>query len=448
MIVRSVLATLLFCAIGLWPKAADACSCAMSGMPCDAAWRADAVFVGNVVSIETLTVPAGVLRGRRVDLAVVEAFRGLQLSEVTVYTGYGGADCGYPFVMGESFVVYAYRTPEGHLTTGICARTRPVSNAPEDLAYLRSLKTIVPGAPARIAGRVQVWDWSKPSGAQASSIGGVAVTATREGRSVSTRANDRGEFELTGLSLGTYELVAQAPDGYDSVPRTLEIHDPRGCGTTSLLVRYDGRVTGRVVDSKGNGVQGLPIELLGSADVDKPGGSSTIPKAWTAADGTFTMRLVAPGEYVLGFNSIRGHDGQLTFPRAFYPGVTEPAAAGRVAVGVGTRARLRDFVVPENIRLVTVNGIVVDEANQPVREATITLTDSTEGPNSVGSPVTTGADGRFTFALVEGGKYELRARRYVGTDVRTRELQMMTMTQLTVSSATPLVTLVMKPNRF
>jgi hypothetical protein len=93
-------------------------------MPCDATWRADAVFVGNVVSIETLTVSAGVLRGRRVDLAVVEAFRGLQLSEVTLHTGYGGADCGYPFAMGESFLVYAYRTPEGHLTTSICTRTR------------------------------------------------------------------------------------------------------------------------------------------------------------------------------------------------------------------------------------------------------------------------------------------------------------------------------------
>jgi hypothetical protein len=215
--------------------------------------------------------------------------------------------------MGESFVVYAHRTPEGHLTTSICTRTRPVSSAAEDLAYLRSLTAIVPGAPARIAGRVQLWDWSKPSGAHSISIGGVAVTATREGRSVSTRADDRGEFELTGLSLGTYELVAKAPDGYDSIPRTLEIHDPRGCGTTSLLLRYDGRVTGRVVDSNGNGIQGLPIELLPSADVDKPGGGSNIPKAWTAADGTFAIRLVAPGEYVLGFNSIRGHDASSRF---------------------------------------------------------------------------------------------------------------------------------------
>jgi hypothetical protein len=447
MIARLVVATLLFCAIGLWPKAADACSCGMSAL-CDAAWRADAVFVGNVVSIETSTVPTGVLRGRRVDLAVVEAFRGLQLSEVTIYTGYSGADCGYAFAMGESFLVYAYRTPEGHLATSICTRTRPVSSAVEDLAYLRSLTSIVPGAPARIAGRVQLWDWSRPSGAQPSGIGGVEVTATREGRSFSTRADSDGGFELAGLALGKYELVAKAPDGYDSVPNTVEIHDPRGCGTTPLFLRYDGRVMGRVVDSKGNSVQGLPIELLRSADIDKPGGGGgNIPKAWTAADGTFAMRLVTPGEYVLGFNAIRGHDGQLTFPRAFYPGVIEPAAAGRVTVGVGSQARLRDFVVPDNIRLVTVHGIVVDEANQPVREATITLTDSTEGPNSVGSPVTTGADGRFTFALVEGGKYELRARRYVGTDVRTREAQM-AMTPLKVSSTTPLVTLVMKPNRF
>ena len=446
MVTRPILATLVFCAIGLWPKAADACSCDMSALPCDAAWRADAVFVGNVVSIETLAVPAGVMRGRRVELAVVEAFRGLQLSEATIYTGSGSTDCGYPFAMGESFVVYANRTPEGHLTTSICTRTRPVGSAAEDLAYLRSLAAIAPGAAARIAGRVQLWGVSPPSGAQPRAIAGVTVTATREGRSFSTRADDRGEFELTGLPLGTYELVAKAPDGYDSIPRRLEIHDPRGCGTTPLLLRYDGRVTGRVVDRNGDGVQGLPIELLRPADVDKPGGGLNPLKAWTAADGTFAIRLVAPGEYVLGFNAIRGHDGQPSFPRAFYPGVTDPGAAAKVPVGVGTSARLRDFVVPENIKLVRVNGVVVDEANQPVREATVTLTDSTEGPNTIGSPVTTGADGRFTFALVDGGKYELRARRYVGAD-RTRELQM-AMTPLKVSSATPLVTLVIKPNRF
>jgi len=446
MIVRVVLVMLAFGATGLLPSPADACTCGGSGTPCGAAWSADAVFVGHVVSIESSTVPAGPMLGRRTDLAVTEAFRGLQVSELSVYTGYSGSDCGYPFAMGESFLVYAHRTPEGQFTTSICTRTRPVAKATEDLAYLRSLAEIPPGMAARITGLVQVWDWSAPPGAQPRFVGGVHVSATGEGRTFSTRADDRGEFAFSGLSPGKYELTAKPPDGYDSVPQTVETHDPRGCGTTFVLLRYDGRVAGRVVDSTGTEVRGLPVELVPAADIDKPGGSRNNLRAWTAADGTFELRHVSPGEYVLGFNSIRGFDGQFTFPRAFYPGVGDPAAAGRVAVAVGARVRLRNFVVPETIKLVTVNGIVVDEANRPVREATVTLTDSTEGPNPVGSPFLTGEDGRFTFALVHGGKYELRARRSVTIDGRTLQLYG-SILPLNISSVTPTLTVVMKQSR-
>jgi hypothetical protein len=150
MIARTVFAMLVSCVVALSPRAADACSCLNSGMACTAAWRADAVFVGHVVSIESSS-PGG----RIVGLAVVEAFRGFQLSQVTLVTGYSGADCGYPFQMGESYLVYAHRSPTGELSTSICSRTRPAANASDDLAYLRSLAAIKPGTLARVPGRVQ-----------------------------------------------------------------------------------------------------------------------------------------------------------------------------------------------------------------------------------------------------------------------------------------------------
>jgi hypothetical protein len=75
---RKLLATLAVCAIGVSPQSADACSCAGPGLACDAAWRAEAVFVGHVVSIESSS-----MGGRLVQLAVVEAFRGFQLAQVT-----------------------------------------------------------------------------------------------------------------------------------------------------------------------------------------------------------------------------------------------------------------------------------------------------------------------------------------------------------------------------
>jgi hypothetical protein len=438
---RHLLATLAVCAIGLAPKSADACSCASPGLPCHAAWQADAVFVGHVVSIESSS-----MGGRLVQLAVVEAFRGFQLWQVTLVTGYGEGDCGYPFRMGESYVVYAQRSPTGQLSTSICSRTRPVANANDDLTYLRSLATIRPGDLARVAGRVQLWEWPRADH-ELQAMPGVTVTATGEGRTFSARADGRGEFELTGLPLGKYDVIASAPAGYQSIARSLEIHDPRGCDAPMLYVRYDGRVSGRVVDRSGGGIRGLPLDLVLTADVDKPGGSGNRVQAWTAADGTFELRLVAPGEYLLGFNAVRSDDGRLTFPRAYYPGVAEPTGAARVVVSVGYRARLRDFVVPDNIRLVTIEGVVVDEAGRPVSEASIALRDNTEGPNIIGPRFVTGDDGRFAFSVVEGGKYDVHVTRFVGADLRTREVQV-AMVRFTASAGAPLLKVVMKPSRY
>jgi hypothetical protein len=445
---RRLVATLAVCAAALWPASADACSCAGSGSPCDAAWRADVVFVGNVVSIEPSNAPADYRFGtRRIELAVVEAFRGLQLTQVTLFSGDGGGDCGYPFKMGESYVVYAYRSPAGHLSTNICTRTQPASTATEDLAYLRSLAAIPPGTSARLAGTVQLLEWPRPASGQLKPAAGVMVTATGEGRTLSARANARGEFEVTGLALGTYEIVATPPDGYDAVPRTVEIHDPRGCGTTPLFIRYDGRVTGRLVDARGAGIRGVPLDLVRRTDVDKPAGRSDRAQAWTGADGAFELRLVAPGEYLLGFNAVPGIDGQRVLPRAYYPGVVEPANAATIAVSAGERVRVRNFVVPESIQLVTVDGIVVDEAGRPVREAAIVLRDNTEGPNIIGPRFLTGEDGRFAFSLIEGGKYDVHVTRHLGADPRTRESQV-SIVPFTASARTPRLTIVMKPNPY
>jgi hypothetical protein len=380
-----------------------------------------------------------------VELAVVEAFRGLQLSQVSLVAD--GSNCDYPFRMGETYVVYAYRAADGQLSTSICARTRPVAEATEDLTYLRSLTTMDPGSPARVDGRVQLYEWPIPPGGQWKPVPRVAVTATGVGRTFSARTNDSGEFQLTGLTLGSYDLIARAPDGYEAVKRTVQIHDPRGCGTTALFIRHDGRVTGRVVDGRGGGVGGLPLDLVRSGELDTPGGSPTRVQTWTRSDGTFELRLVDPGEYLLGFNSIRPYNnGRLTFPRVLHPGVLEPTAATRVKVTAGERVRLENFVVPESIKLVTVPGIVVDEAGRPLRGAIVALRDRTEGPNVIGPRFVTGDDGRFAFSLVDGGRYDVHVTRYLGDERRPIEVQT-SVVPFTASPETALLTVVMKPNR-
>src|SRR5262245_53623484 len=97
MMASRLLAVIVVSVSVLWPASVDACSCAFNGLPCEAAWRAEAVFVGHVVSIEWTTSANVPLLGGRVELAVVEAFRGLQLSQVTL--AIEGSNCDVPFRM-------------------------------------------------------------------------------------------------------------------------------------------------------------------------------------------------------------------------------------------------------------------------------------------------------------------------------------------------------------
>jgi hypothetical protein len=147
---------------------------------------------------------------------------------------------------------------------------------------------------------------------------------------------------------------------------------------------------------------------------------------------------------LLGTDATIGVDGRPTFPRAFYPGVIEAGAADNVVVSVGERVQLRDFVVPETIKLVTVKGTVVDADGRPVQRARMVLRDDTEGPNIIGPPLMTGSDGGFAFSLVDGARYEIIVTHYIGTDVHTRETHV-GQALFRASAAAGPMTLVMKP---
>jgi hypothetical protein len=426
------------------PADADACSCARPGPPCDAVFRADAVFLGRVLSIEPINPQEPGLGSRNVELLVEEAYRGTDGIVMSVVTGPGdgGGGCGYPFKVGETYVVYANRA-NGVLTTSSCSRTRPLAEAAEDLKYARSLAAIPPDVATRIAGKVLLIDPMRPATSPPAIVPRVTVTAINDEVRLSTFTNSAGEYVLRGLAFGKYEVRAEPPEGYEPASTMVNAFDPRGCGTTDLWIRYDGRVSGRVVDRSGVAVSGIPLDLVPATDVDAIGGGVRRVSAWTAADGTFEMRLVPPGEYLLGFSSIRTHDRKLTYPRAFYPGVVAAADATPVVVSIGHHPNLEPFVMPESIRLVMVNGVVVDADGRPVNAAAVVLRDNTEGPNMIGPRFVTGPDGRFTFS-VPAQRYDVHVTRSVAISPDKRETHTAIM-PFTASAATPPITVVVKP---
>src|SRR5262245_47844921 len=102
-----------------------------------------AVFVGVVSNVSLTAIsrgqPSEVYLGKVVRFSVEKAYKGVESPEISVQTGNGGGDCGYPFESGKRYLVYAYSIPNGKLGTGICSRTKPLSKASEDLDYLQGL---------------------------------------------------------------------------------------------------------------------------------------------------------------------------------------------------------------------------------------------------------------------------------------------------------------------
>lgn len=155
-------------------RAAYACSCLPPGPPKQEADGARAVFAGEVIevvapggaSVKKSAAAAGcapkmVLRSAgspgsnlRVRFKVTKAWKDVTGGEVVVTTPVSSAACGYAFTKGESYVVYAYGgDEEGRaLTTGLCSRTRRLSDADEDLSALgegRSASSAPPDAPVK-----------------------------------------------------------------------------------------------------------------------------------------------------------------------------------------------------------------------------------------------------------------------------------------------------------
>jgi len=121
---------------------ADACRCRPSPPPAEALAAASAVLVGKVIKLERND--HGVLATIEVD----RAWKGVTQKSVIIHTSQGtGADCGYPFQMGKSYLIYTNSPPPGEgeqakLSTNTCTRTCPIDQAADDLKAIGEGKKV------------------------------------------------------------------------------------------------------------------------------------------------------------------------------------------------------------------------------------------------------------------------------------------------------------------
>jgi hypothetical protein len=70
----------------------------------------------------------------------LDSYKGALPDHLIVGTGVGGGDCGFEFIKGETYLVFAEPAPDYYervdYATDICSRTAHVNHATEDLALL------------------------------------------------------------------------------------------------------------------------------------------------------------------------------------------------------------------------------------------------------------------------------------------------------------------------
>src|SRR6266550_3127015 len=298
------------------PSLAGACSCMSSNAACNQAWKSgEVIFRGTVISKSHAGTPSPpgifpVSDRLAFRFSVTESFRNTAIpgQEIVVYTGNGGGDCGYPFAVGSSYLVYAFASKD-ELTTGICTPTSPEVMVGAVLRQLRALQN----------GR-RVDDLFGTIGTAPKGVGYDDLVETRpladirvrvigSGSSERSTTTDReGVYSFQSLPGDTYRVEVDLPTGMSTWQRnsgetiTVEIGTEglSGC-RADVFARPDGRIAGRVVDDTGSGLSGFvtirPADAKEAEAASRRGG---LP-GYTTEDGVFTLPLLPPGRYRLLF---------------------------------------------------------------------------------------------------------------------------------------------------
>ena len=420
---RGLLAAALLACLWITETPVDACSCIGTRPPCEATWQAAVVFTGTATAIEPASRSRPEIRQgyteslRRVTFRVTEAFRGVDGKAVVLDTGASGASCGYDFEPGQDYLVYAHRSPDGRLSTGICSRTRPISEAAEDLAYLRGPARESPGF-GTIQGAVREQDplskeylpFDRMPPHAGARVTVEALDPRQPARYQSTTGVD-GRFAVQA-PVGKYRVTLDVSDGLYATRAGTglapELLDPRGCAQVDFVVLPDSRLSGRILDADGGPVSSLSVEMLDAQSTSAQSYSSS-ERARTDESGRFEFIRLRPDSYVLGLTLQREvkKEAQSIFLRR--PSVLEPE---RFAVAAGERVWAGEFRLPESVALTRITGIVSDETGQAPAQTHVYVFNAPEVRIAAG-PVPVDQAGRFSFTVIAGRQDRISGEQFL-----------------------------------
>ena len=381
---------------------AFACDCAGNRPACQEYWEVSAVFVGTVINSRTLTVKNGPYpqQMRAVRISLDQIFRGVEGGEVEVLTGFGGGDCGFGFKQAQQYLVYAYRSDDGELRTSICTRTKSISEADDDLAYIRGLSRAKSGA--TISGEVVKYLRDKEGVSANQPLADVKIIIEGEEK-LEAVTDAKGQYRIQ-LPAGEYTVKPVAPERLATrgPEKKIKVTD-RGCAVVSFWLESNAQLGGRVYNPQGFAVAKAEIFMI-EADKERYQGHSD--SAYSDEEGRYAFKFIPPGRYVLLIRFDGMTSQNRPFPKIYYPGVSEKSQAKVFTISEGQLIEKYDLEVPPLPQEFAVQGRVVWSTGKPAVGAKIGYS---SGENSASYSINVDDEGRFSFKSYEGLKLTMNA---------------------------------------
>jgi hypothetical protein len=291
------------------------------------------------------------------------------------------------------------------LRTSSCSRTRHISDATDDLGYLRKLPYIA--RQTRISGTIR--HYASVPGKRFKAIAnpvGVKITVTGQGRRYETFTDENGVYEIVGIPPGKYRVAAQVPprlkSGSNNPATEVDVING-GCAGADIGFESMGVISGRIIDHEGKPVLGIEVELIMAEKANSIVGLDEVLSVRSNEEGYYELVNLPAGSFLIGVNLGRKPTGKAPYPRTFYPGVTEPNRGLTVALAEGDKVENINIHLPSRLETRTIEGVALFSDGTPLRRGQVSFEypDEQRGRKFYAT-TRTDKNGRFSITVVKG----------------------------------------------
>jgi len=251
----------------------------------------------------------------------------------------------------------------------------------------------------------------------------------------SAQTDDQGRYEIRELPAGKYTVVASKTGFVDATwgqrrplrPGTpLEVADGQELRGVSFSLPRGSVITGTIVDEDAEPLARANVTVLryqyqnGQRQLVPAGSDQTDDRGMYRVYGlppgdyyvsAVSRALMRPFERFLQATETDAEETALGYAPTFYPGVTSPPEAARVAVALGQETIGVDFQL-QLVPMARVSGLVVDADGSPLAGGNVILVSDYAESVQRGGMMTgrVGGGGAFAIDNVPPGRYLLWAR--------------------------------------